>query len=361
MSADSLLRTPLYDAHLAAGAKMGEEGGWAMPMRYAGVIDEARQVHRRAGVLDVSHLGRIRLRGDGALDLLERVCTAGVAGQEDDTALHTLLCNEQGGILDEVFLIRLSDLWVLTVNAGNREKLLAHLRDQKIPDAKIDDQTNQVAQLALLGPAGKEMLTSLLPIRVDGLARGAAATGSLMVANYIAMRTGCARVWGLEVMLPNLFAAQAWNYVTRKPGQNAPSPIGLAARDILRIEAGYCRYGHEIHEAIDPITAGLADCVRFDHDFLGAEALGALARRGPARKRVELTFEESQSTPAAIPVLGTTICAAGQEIGTITSGTFSPKHDRILAMGYVSADVAEPTAEVLVGDHSAAVITQVFP
>jgi aminomethyltransferase len=354
------LRTALYKQHIANSATMGEEGGWEMPVSYRGGLAEADDVRHRAGLFDASHLGRIRIRGDGALDLLERVCTTDVAHQEDDTAAHTLLCNESGGIIDECFLLRLSNMWVLTTNASNRHKVLSHLQAQQVDSVKIDDQTEKVSQLVMAGPAAEEILEAVLPINVTGLKTGQVRMGTLLVANYIASRTGYSNQWTLEVMVPAMFAGQAWAYITQKAADKAVKPCGLASRDVLRIEAGLCRYGHETNETIDPAAAGLAGCVDFGHDFIGAEAIRKIIDKGPARKRVSLALAGQGEV---IPRLGEAITRSdGGEIGTVTSGTFSPKQDAIIAMGYVSASEAQPDAEVLLGGQNslAARITKIY-
>ena len=248
---DELKKSGTLPLHTAADAVMGEEGGWEVPVSYGDAAGEAKMVRSRAGIFDVSHLGRIRIRGNGALDLLERVCTSDVAHQEDDAAAHTLLCNERGGIIDECFLLRLAKFWVLTTNAANRQKVIEHLESQEIDDVKIDDQTEKVYQFAVAGPKAKEILRAVLPISIDDLADGGAKMGSLMIANYIATRVSYSGEWTLEVMVPGMFAGKAWGFITRKAGDNVVGPAGMAARDILRIEAGRPRYGHETNEMID--------------------------------------------------------------------------------------------------------------
>ncbi|MBN1942806.1 MAG: aminomethyltransferase family protein [Phycisphaerae bacterium] len=362
---NDLLKTSLHDKHVAAEAVMGEEGGWAVPMSYSGALEEASLAHKAAVLFDLSHLGRIRIRGDGALELLQRVCTADVARQEDDTVLHTLLCNERGGILDECRLIRLVNFWVLTCNAMNREKLLEHLLFQKIPDARVDDQTFKVGQLAVLGPTAQKILNHVLPISVDNLQPGQAKMGSLMIANYIAARTSLAGGWGLEVMVPTMFLARAWDYVMKQTGENALAPAGMAAWDVLRIEAGRCRYGHELHEAVDPITAGLRSSVSFDHDFLGAEALKNVLKKGPSRRRVLMvggkTAPSGKPVTTSIPLMGTNVIGKeDRHVGEITSATFSPTYERPLAMAYVATDVAEPQTTLRVENAGAWRIEKVF-
>ena len=360
-----LKKSGTLSLHTAADAVIGEEGGWEVPISYGNAGKEARVVRSRAGIFDVSHLGRIRIRGNGALDLLERVCTADVAHQEDDTAIHTLLCNEQGGIIDECFLLRLPKFWVLTTNAANRQKVIEHLESQEFDDVKIDDQTEKVYQFAVSGPGAKDILRAVLPISIDDLADGEAKMGSLMIANYIATRVSYSGEWTLEVMVPGMFAGKAWGFITKKAGDNAVPPVGMAARDILRIEAGRCRYGHETNEMTNPVTAGLMSCVDLNHEFIGADAISKLTTKTPARKRVGLILDTNNQADVSdaknlrdlmtapgegiIPTLGTPIIAGdSREVGNITSGTFSPTLGKVIAMGYIAPDIADVGTELMV-------------
>lgn len=362
MTDHDLQKLPLNDKHTAAGATMGAEDGWAVPMHYGDALAEADRAMTGAGLFDLSHLGRLRIRGDGALDLLERVCSHDVAHQEDDTAELTCLCNDRGGIIDCGFLYRLPKFWVLTTSPGNAEKILAHLTEQaEAFGARVDNQGDKVAQLGVVGPDGEALLDAVLPISIAGLDRGAAKMGSLMVANYIASRTGLASPWALEVMVPNVFAGQAWAYVTKKARDNAIQPCGMAARDILRMQAGLPRYGHELNETIDPITAGLSRCVSLDHDFIGAGAIGKIREQGPQRRRVLLKLEDDKAE-LRIPRMGTPLQDdQGREIGTVTSGSFSPTQGAILAQAYLAADVAELGAGVRLdeADPREALVTQI--
>ena len=341
------LRTALFEKHVAMEATMGLDGGWEMPMAYAGAIDEVSRVRDSAGVLDISHVGRIRIRGDEALDLVERVCTADVVCQEDDTARYTLLCNESGGIIDQCMVLRLDNWWLVTTSPPCREKVLEHFqRSGEGMKVKVDDQTLKTSMICVAGPEAERILDSALPVRVAGMASGAVKVGSLMIAKYIAMRTDYLGQWALEVMLPNMFASKAWRFITDKAGagKNVVAPVGMAARDVLRIEAWRCRYGHELNETIDPFTAGLAAAVDFEHEFVGRAALAKLRDRTPARKRVGLVLEAGSTS---IPAMGTVVSDDdGRELGAVTSGTFSASLDRPIAMAYLSTDAAELGARV---------------
>lgn len=267
-------RTALYDRHLAAGAEMRVQDGWEMPRCYGDADEEHRRVRCRAGVFDLSHIGRIRIRGDGALEMLEHLCTADVARQEDDTAMYTLLCDKRGGIIDHAFVVRLDGYWMLTCSPYRRPAVLEHLQahaDDR--GVKVDDQTLKTSMLSVVGPQAPAVLDAVLPERASVLPRGAAKVGSMLVARYLAMRTGATRLWSLEVMLPNMLVGQAWDFITAKAGANAVAPAGQAVREMLRADANLPRWGREIDQDTSPAAAGLMHAVDLGKDFLGAAAV----------------------------------------------------------------------------------------
>ena len=342
---DESHKPALHDQHVALDARMAPEAGWRMPLSYRGALDEAVGVRRRAGVFDVSHCGRIRIRGDGALDLLERACSCDVVHQEDDTSETTLLCNDRGGIIDCGRLIRLSDFWVLVTSPPCREKVLTHLQElAEQYGAKVDDQTDKTTMLVAAGPATAGILDAVLPFDVSDLPAGAVKFGSILIARYIAERVDLTGEWGVAVSIPDMMAGQAWKFVTQGAGEHAIPPAGLAALDVLRIEAGLPRYGHELNETIDPVTAGLAGAVHFEHDFIGRDALATIREKGPARQLVGLVPAAPSSTPtvASIPRSGTAVSTGdGSEVGAVTSATYSPTLEKVIAMAYVDREAAE--------------------
>ena len=272
-------RTALHDAHLAGGAEMAEQAGWLVPVHYGDADAEAAALTARAGVFDSSRLGRIRIAGDGALDLLERACTADAARQEDDTALLTAICDEAGVIIDVCFIVRLESFWVITTNAAARPVVLEHLTNIAADvGAKVDDQTFKTSMITVAGPGAMEVLDPLLPHKASQLARRQVKTGSMLVARYIAMRTGSTGLWSMQVMLPNMLVRQAWRYITQKAGESCLPAIGTAAQDTLGRRAGVP--GPADFAGKDPITAGLSRLVDFDHDFLGRAALLAIDPSG---------------------------------------------------------------------------------
>lgn len=346
------LKTHLHDKHVAMEANMAEEAGWLVPLSYGDPLAEVSHIRGRAGVSDLSHVGRIRIRGDESLDLLERACTHDVAHMEDDTAADTLLLDEQAGILDLARLIRLGSFWVLLTGPSQRTAVLEHL--QRLADgfsAKVDDQTSKTSMLGVAGPEAPGLLDAVLPFRASGLGPGQVLFGTLMVARYIAQREDFAGEWGVQVQVPGMLAGQAWRFITDKAGNNALPPVGTAALDVLRIEAGRLRYGHEINLTIDPLTAGLERLIHWEHEFIGRDALALKREKRPARRLVRLVLDAGAQTP--IPRLGDAVASPdGREIGSVTSGTFSPRLDAPIAMAYVAADTAEG-AEVRVGEAQA--------
>jgi len=335
------LKLPLDAAHRELGATMGLEGGWEVPLSYSGPLAEAAEVRRLACVFDISHVGRIRIRGSEALGLVEKLCITDVVHQEDDTARYTLLLNESGGVLADAIVARLEGFWLITTDPYNRIKVLDHATSVcEGMLAKVDDQTDKGAMVAVTGPGAREVLDSVLPEKPGDLAPGATKIGSMMIARYIVMRTSFTGTWGLEVILPKMFIAKAWRFITEKAGEKSLKPAGMVARDILRIEAGLCRYGHELNETIDPFTAGLESLVDFEHDFIGRQALADIRDRGVSRRRVGLRLDGTEAS--LIPRLGDTVYNSdGIEVGAITSGTFSPALDCSVAMAYVSLAAAD--------------------
>ena len=341
-----LLRTPLHALHRKAGATMCNQAGWDMPHSYGDVQAECHRVRARAGVFDLSHLARIRVRGDGAVDLLERLCTADVARQEDNTARYSLVLDEGGGIAADAVVVRLEDFWVLTASPPCRQTVLARAGALAAElGAKVDDQTAKTAMIAAAGPKAAEILDTLLPEKPSLLPAGGARLGSVVIAKYIAVRTAYTGLWSIEVMLPKMLASQAWRFITERAGENCIRPVGLAAREVLRIEAGVPRFGQELGPQANPISAGLMGAVDLEHDFVGRDALRRLLQSPPARRRVGL---EAEGQAGAVPQPGSAVLGQdGDEIGTVTSAAYSSALGRIIAMAYVHRDAAAIGTELV--------------
>ena len=266
-------RTPLHEQHVRAGARMVDFAGWSMPLLYTGIMDEHARTRADATVFDVSHMGRLRIAGQAAWRLLDRACTADVAGQEDDTAGYSLLCNPAGGVIDDIFVLRLAGDWTVVCNASNRLKVLEHLTQLNEAEgfaATIEDRTPATAMLAVQGPNAAAKLAALLPVDLAAVGRHGVLAGEFMGYEFTASRSGYTGEDGYEITLPGGVASQAWEYLVAHGGI---APAGLGARDVLRLEAGLPLYGHELNETIDPISAGLGRHVRPTGSYVGAAAL----------------------------------------------------------------------------------------
>ncbi len=344
--AENLRRTKLFDWHAAAGARMLGFAGWEMPIQYpSGPREEHLAVRRAAGLFDIDHMGRLAVSGSQALDLLQKVQTWDASRVATGEAHYSLLCRESGGTVDDIFLYRpREDQWLIIVNAANREKDREWIAAQCSGlDARVTDVSGESCMVALQGPAAGQVLEDLGAGGVSAMAWHRVASGIIAGAACMVCTTGYTGEPGFEILVPAERARQTWEAILA--AGRGVTPCGLAARDTLRAEACLPLYGHEIGEDTDPFSAGLgAAAVSMEgHDFTGRPALAALLKKPPARKLAGF-----EMTEPAVPRQGYSIRAAaapgeaGREIGSVTTGLFSPSTGRYLGMGYVEAAFAEP-------------------
>jgi len=336
-------RTPLYDFHVKHGAKMVDFAGWQMPLLYTGIVPEHLHTRRAGSLFDVSHMGRIELYGPQAEELLERVCTRRLGDAQVGQSRYSHVCNEAGGILDDVIVSRYEDHWLLVCNAANRARIVAWLGEQAAGrDAELRDVTEQTLMVAVQGPAVMDALGARLPIPINSLKKYRFTSGAFMGVPFTVARSGYTGEDGIEMILPASVAGMLGSVLPAD--EEAPiKPAGLGARDTLRLEAGMPLYGHELSEETDSLSAGLAWCVDLTKDFIGAERLRTIATEGPVRRLVGVELEGRR-----IARPGTQLLEADREIGTVTSGTFSPTLKKSIAMAYVCVDTAEPGRTVMV-------------
>jgi glycine cleavage system T protein (aminomethyltransferase) len=318
----TLLRTPLYERHVALGARMVPFAGWEMPVQYEGVIPEHRAVRGDAGVFDVSHMGEIEVEGPRALELLQSLVSSDLAGVEPGRARYTLLTNERGGVVDDLIAYRIDRFrWLLVVNASNREADFAWIREREISGSDVRDVSDEYALLAVQGPRAIERL-GLAPAAWNTFAEEAIDGVQCMVN-----RTGYTGEDGCELLCMREDAVQLWDGVLAR----GVAPCGLGARDTLRLEACYALHGNDITPETDAISAGLGWTCALDKEFTGVEELRRIKADGPARKLVPFVMEER-----AVPRQGMTIEGGGD----VTSGTHSPTLDVGIGMGYVPAPMS---------------------
>ena len=342
-------RTPFYDFHVSLGGKMVDFAGWELPIAYKrGIIEEHKQCRSSGSIFDISHMGRINLSGRPAGEFLDRVLTRKVADQAVGQSRYSLVCNEAGGVLDDVIVSRDTKNWIVVCNGANREKILNHLtslRRKLDLDLDISDQTEGTAMIAVQGPKVMERIGSALPGDVKKLKRYHFVTVSMMFVKFTVFRSGYTGEDGLEIILPAKMAGMAMKMIGGRVGE-ADATIqvaGLGARDTLRLEAGMPLYGHELSENVDPISAGLSWAVDLSKDFIGAEALRKIAAEGPKRKLVGLELDSKRIARQGYAVLNGETPA-----GEVTSGTFGPTVNKSIAMAYVDAALAEPGTKLSV-------------
>jgi len=330
----SLKRTPLYDRHREAGAKIVDFAGWEMPVQYAGVIEEHRAVRTAAGLFDVSHMGEIRVKGSGAEAFLQRLTPNDVSKLVPGRAHYSGLLTERGTYIDDLLIYRLAaDDFLVVVNASNAPRDYEWIASRvEGDDAEVTDESDRYALLALQGPKALEILAPLASRDVSGLKYYGFAEGEVDGAPALISRTGYTGEDGVELYLSPEDAPRIW----RRLLESGASPAGLGARDTLRLEAAMALYGHEIDETTTPFEAGLDWVVKLGKgDFLGRDALAAQKAEGLARRLVGFEVQGR-----GIARQGHGVVSEGGKAGDVTSGTWSPTFEKALGMAYVPSALA---------------------
>jgi aminomethyltransferase len=330
---DALRRSPLDDRHRAAGARLIDFAGWEMPVQYAGIKAEHLAVRRDVGVFDVSHMGQIETTGPGAQALLQHLLSNDLRRLPEGGAQYSVICNPEGGVLDDVFTYRLAECVFLTVtNAANHERDLEWFqRHAPDFDADVIDRRDAFAMLAVQGPRARALLQGLadgpLPLRMHCVGRTVAGVPMLVCG------TGYTGEPGVELMLDPDGAGDLWDALLAA----GATPTGLGARDTLRLEVGYHLYGNDLDPNHGPIEAGLGWCCREATGFVGSGAVADVRAHGPAEKLVAFELTGPGIARPGNPVAGG---------GVVTSGTFSPCLEHGIGMAYVPAERAEPGTEL---------------
>jgi aminomethyltransferase len=326
----TLLRTPLYERHVAAGARLVPFAGWEMPVQYEGVAAEHRAVRGDCGVFDVSHMGELHVEGPNAEQLLQALLANDLGRIGDGEAQYTLLTNDSAGILDDLIAYRFGPHhFLLVVNASNREVDHEWLKEREIRGSEVRDASDDYAMLAVQGPRALERL---------GLAEAPSFTfvmGELDGIECLIARTGYTGEAGVELICPAEDGPALWDAVVER----GAVPCGLGARDTLRLEMCFPLHGNDITPATDPVSAGLGWACALDKQFTGVEELRRIKQQGPEQRLVPFVMEDR-----AVPRQGMLVEGGGE----VTSGTHSPMLDRGIGMAYVPAGRAEPDTELVV-------------
>ncbi len=342
-AATPLLKTPLTEWHRAHGAQLVDFAGWEMPVSYGGIVDEHMAVRQRAGLFDVSHMGRLFVRGAGAEAYLQSLITNDVSKLVPGRGLYTVACNEAGGCRDDLIIYKLEGEWMVIMNAGNRDKIVKHFTAHLSAGVELVNRSDELAMIAVQGAKAVGVMERLAPgalaLKRFGIARFDLAGRSMLVA-----RTGYTGEDGFEVFPASGEAVAVWESLIAT-GKDLPViACGLGARDGLRLEVGYPLYGHEIDEETTPFEAGLGWTVKLEKgEFLGRAALVAAKAQGPRKRLVAFTC-----APPGVPRQGYPLTLDGKEIGKVTSGTFSPCLKTGIGTGWLPGDASASAALAVV-------------
>ncbi len=349
-SSHNLCRTPLHDAHVEAGGQMVDFAGWQMPIQYAGhgLLAEHHATRRAAGLFDVSHMGEILVEGPHAVEELDRLLTNRVGQIAVGQAAYSLLCHEDGGTVDDLYVYRLGEeRFLVVVNAANRAKDFDHMRRHAREADCFTDRSDDFAMLALQGPAARAILADVAPGEALDLARNYIRVHNFRGADLLVATTGYTGERGFEIYTPPEIAVDLWRALSDAGRDVGLVPVGLGARDTLRLEMGFALYGHELRDDINGYEAGLGWVIKLAKgDFVGREALAAVKQAGPRRKLVGLEMVDRGIARDGYPIL-----SDGAVIGAVTSGTRSPTGEKSIAMALIDASVAATASEVDVEIH----------
>ena len=331
--------TALTDVHIALGAKMVPFAGYNMPVQYEGVNAEHETVRKGVGVFDVSHMGEFFLRGKHALDLIQRVTSNDASVLTDGRAQYSCMPNDKGGIVDDLLVYKIADEhYMLVVNASNIEKDWAWISKHNTFGVEMENASDAYSLLAIQGPKALEALQPLTPVNLSEIAYYHFTIGEFAgIKDVIISATGYTGAGGVEIYVKNKDIRHVWEKVFEAGKAFGIKPIGLGARDTLRLEMGFCLYGNDIDDTTSPLEAGLGWITKFTKDFVDSTTLKLQKEQGVSRKLVAFEMQEK-----AIPRHGYDIVdEKGVVIGKVTSGTMSPSLGKGIGLGYVPVAYAK--------------------
>ena len=343
---DTLKTVPLNDVHQQLGAKMVPFAGYNMPVRYSSDLDEHHTVRRAVGMFDVSHMGEFRVRGPQALDLIQRVTSNDASKLAPGKAQYSCLPNEQGGIVDDLLVYMLAEEdYLLVVNASNIDKDWAWIQQFNTAGAEMQNISDEMSLFAVQGPKATSALQSLTDADLSAIPYYSFLQGTFAGApDVIISATGYTGAGGFELYVPNQYAKQVWDAVMTAGQPYGLKPIGLGARDTLRLEMGYCLYGNDITDTTSPLEAGLGWITKFTKDFTNSDSLKAQKEAGVERKLVGFLMDGPGIPRGHYPLVN----EAGEPIGEVTSGTQSPSLGKGVGLGYVQTALSKPGSQIFV-------------
>ncbi len=338
-------RTPLYEVHRQLGARMVEFGGWEMPVQYKGVIEEHKAVREKVGLFDISHMGEIFVEGERAQGFINFITTNDITRIKDGGCQYAACCYENGTVVDDVISYQFSpQKYLVVVNASNTQKDFDWFVSHNHHKVTIINKSSDYCQLALQGPLSQKVLQPLVEKNLSELNYYTFCETQLMGSPILLSRTGYTGEDGFEIYASTKEAVSLWNGIMEAGKADGLQPIGLAARDTLRLEAAYSLYGHEISDSINPLEARLQWIVRLDKSaFIGKEVLAEIASKGVSRKIIGLVLTEP-----GVPRQGYKIVVNDDVVGVVTSGTFSPTLNKPIALALVQAESLKTGSDIFV-------------
>jgi aminomethyltransferase len=359
-----ILNTPFTQKHIALGAKMAPFAGYNMPISYTGINVEHAAVRNNAGVFDVSHMGEFILKGPGALDLIQRVTSNDASILENGKAQYSCLPNTSGGIVDDllVYCIEKNNVYMLVVNASNIEKDWKWISDYNTQGVEMHNISAKTALLAVQGPKATKIIQTLTSMDVLNMPYYSFAKGELLgIDNVLISATGYTGAGGVEIYFENINdnANKIWEAIFKAGAADGIQPIGLGARDTLRLEMGFCLYGNDIDDTTSPLEAGLGWITKFNKDFTNKEALLSQKTNGVSKKLIGFEMIDRGIPRHHYEIKD----ATGKKIGSVTSGTQAPSLGKAIGMGYVTTEHSKPGSTIYIDIRNTLIKAQVvkFP
>lgn len=341
-------RTPLYDKHLSAGARMTEFGGWEMPVQYSGVIEEHRATRRVAGLFDICHMGEITVKGPGAFELLQKVMSRDLAPQKPGKMRLSVMTNPDGGIIDDLTVYKFSDeRFMVVTNAVTRQKdfdwILKSKGDVGADDVSVEDISEKTGKLDLQGPESQAILQRLVTCNLADIKYYSFLETELAGFEVLISRSGYTGEDGFEIYMDSSLAGKAWDIILEEGRPSGLKPVGLGARDTLRLEAGLMLYGNEMDESVTPLEVAYSWVPNLEKDFIGRDALKRQKDSGLEKKLVGFEMVDR-----GIARHGYKIVESGNDIGIVTSGSMTPTLNKAVGMGFVPIKYLEPGTDIFI-------------
>jgi aminomethyltransferase len=342
----NLKKTAFYGIHKRLGAKLVEFAGFEMPVQYGGIVEEHRRVRESVGVFDVSHMGEVEVRGRDALAFIQKITVNDAAKLTEGRVQYSAMCYRDGGIVDDLLVYHRGDHTMLVINAANVDKDIAWMRGNLTGDVTLTNRSDEISLIAVQGPESLKTVQKLTRTDLSSLQYYHSVRAVIAGVDMLISRTGYTGELGYELYFPSDIPTgeKVWNAVMEAGKEFGIGPVGLGARDTLRLEMGFCLYGHDIDQTTHPLEAGLGWITRLDKgDFNGRAVILRAKEAGLKRKLVGFTLNDK-----AFPRQGYALEAGGHQTGIVTSGTFSPILDKGIGMGYVAMEHSKPGTAIAV-------------